>query len=62
MQQITKNIVLPILALIANLFLFGWLFSEWHISVDTVEGCIMFLSCSLWTLLSIVSIVVIERA
>lgn len=61
LKGMTKTIVLPILVLTANLFIFWWLFSQWHISIWTLEGVIMIINCSLWTLLSIISVFYIER-
>ena len=61
MWKMTKTIALPILVLTANLFIFWWLFSQWHISIWTLEGVIMIINCSLWTLLSIISVFYIER-
>ena len=61
MRKMTKTIALPVLVLTANLFIFWWLFSQWHISIWTLEGVIMIINCSLWTLLSIISVFYIER-
>ncbi|MFB0503206.1 MAG: hypothetical protein ACETWE_05180 [Candidatus Bathyarchaeia archaeon] len=61
MRKMSKKIALPILVLFADLFIFWWLFSQWHISIWTAEGAIMIINCSLWALLSAVSVILVER-
>ena len=60
--KISKIVLLILILVTTSTFLiFWWLFSEWHLSAWTVEGFVMIVNCSVWSILSITSIIVMDR-